>query len=124
MRQTQDGFECDTWFEPHMIVAPTRAVKEVVKVRKGKRDVELVKVRMKLFLKDIMQIAAGSREQQANLATLYSMQGGGNPLIEFYAESVAFFQKYNREHRASDDQTRNSTKRDHNSGPPGPKNLP
>jgi hypothetical protein len=102
MRQTQDGFECDTWFEPHMIVAPTRAKKEVVKVRKGDREVELMKVRLKVFLKDIMHIAAGSREQQANFSTLFTMKGGVNPLIEFHKEVAAFFQKYNREHRAAD----------------------
>jgi hypothetical protein len=101
MRQTQDGFECDTWFEPKMLVAPTREEKEVVKVRKGERDVDLVKVRLKVFLKDIMHIAAGSKAQQVQLATLYTMkEGGGNPLIEFHKETAAFFEKYNRERRA------------------------
>jgi hypothetical protein len=68
MRQTQDGFECDTWFEPHMIQPETVAAKDVV-TRPGPdgRTIQLVKVRLSVRLEDIGAIAAFKDGKQIDL---------------------------------------------------------
>jgi hypothetical protein len=61
MRQTIDGFECDAFFQPHMLGKPAREGKEVVN--------GVMKVRMKLKNEHILIISGKIEGKQVDLFT-------------------------------------------------------
>jgi hypothetical protein len=89
MRQLQDGFECDTWFESHMILPATLRLKEIVKrsLPDG-RSVNLVKVRLHVRLEDICVIAAFKDGQQIDL---FMDEQAFARKFEFFAMTQKFF---------------------------------
>lgn len=62
MRQTQDGFECNAFFPPHLLTVHAKEGKEVIN--------GVIKVRLKAYLKDILIITgveSGGKRRQLNL---------------------------------------------------------
>jgi hypothetical protein len=63
IRQTQTGFECDAFFEPHMLTPGGRKGKETVN--------RVMKVRMKVMYEDIMIITGKTREGRGTQINLF-----------------------------------------------------
>jgi hypothetical protein len=87
MRQLQDGFECDTWFETHMVHPATVKRKEILTrpIDDG-RTVQLVKVRLNVRLEDIGMIAAFEDGRQIDLFVS----------VDAFGRKIAFFEMTNK----------------------------
>jgi len=89
-RLTLDGFECDTWFEPNRIQPRTVQGKEIYTRPDG---IKIVKVRLKVFFKDIWNIAVARGTQGISL---YTDPAGMNKMIEFMQMTDRFFEQVSR----------------------------
>lgn len=93
-RQTEDGFECDTFFPPHMIQPVTVAQNGITKKDFGQGPSEVVRVRMKVMSKDILGVSAYPDGVQTDLF----MEDGAafSRLTDFHRETQKWFQERNR----------------------------